>query len=139
MKGRSLKRGSIDPAAQVEKKTRKATRGQVKSQPEKIDIDEVGIPDAEAVSMVQKLLDLSDKEAAVLGSVLCKLEDDPLLVFRKNPNWRRRGGASANAILDAIAVYDTPACNAGMMGMAAPNGFLSSETVPILTHANEPS
>ena len=58
--------------------------------------------------MVQKLLDLSDKEAAVLGCVLCKLEDDPLLVFRKSPNWRRRGGESANAILDAIAVYDMP-------------------------------
>ena len=99
------KRGGIELAAQ--KKTKKAILGQIDS--EKAEIDEVGIPDAEAVSMVQKLFDLSDKEAAVLGGVLCKLEDGVVLIFRENPNWRRRGGASANAILDAIAVYDMPA------------------------------
>ena len=99
------KRGGIELAAQ--KKTKKAKRGQIHS--EKTEIDEVGIPDAEAVSMVQKLFDLSDKEAAVLGGVLCKLEDGVVLVFRKNPNWQRRGGASANAILGAIGVYDMPA------------------------------
>jgi hypothetical protein len=59
--------------------------------------------------MVQKLFDLSDKEAAVLGGVLCKLQDGVVLIFRTNPDWRRRGGPSANAILDAVAVYDMPA------------------------------
>ena len=100
------KKGGGELAAQ--KKTKQAKKGQAESESEKAEIDEVGLPDAEAVLMVQRLLDLSDKESAVLGSVLCKLKDDLVLVFRLNSNWRRRGGASANAILDAIAVYDMP-------------------------------
>ena len=63
--------------------------------------------------LVKKLLNLTVGEAQVLENVLTNLKDDPLLVLQVNPNWIPNGGASADAVLDAIAVHDMPVAPPG--------------------------
>jgi hypothetical protein len=75
--------------------------------------EEFGMPDAETVLLVKGLLNLSDEEAQVLGDVLSKIKDDPLLVLKFNPNWIPDGGANADTILDAIAVFEMPVAPPG--------------------------
>jgi hypothetical protein len=75
--------------------------------------EEFGVPDAETVLLVKGMLNLSEEEAQVLGNVLSKLQDDPLLVLKFNPNWIPDGGANADAILDAIAVFEMPVAPPG--------------------------
>ena len=58
--------------------------------------------------LVKNELNLTENEAAVLEKAICKLKDDPLMVVQINPNWRRRAGAAAATILDAIAVHNMP-------------------------------
>jgi hypothetical protein len=57
-------------------------RGKIRLKPESSDVEEeLSLQDAEAVLFVKNELKLSEKEAAVLQKVLCKLKDDPLLVI----------------------------------------------------------
>jgi hypothetical protein len=104
---RGRKRSSFDLSTQT-KPNKKAMQRQVK--PEKAEIEEeFGLPDAEAVLLVKNELNLTEKEVAVLGKAIFKLKDDPLIVIKRNPNWRRLAGtATASTILDAIAVHNMP-------------------------------
>jgi hypothetical protein len=105
MRGRKRRCGELATQTKANKMAR-----QDQAKPESANVEEeLGLPDAEAVLFVKNELKLSEKEAAVLQKVLCKLKDDPLLVIKKNTRWRRRAGtATADNIMDAIAAHNMP-------------------------------
>ena len=135
------KRGAVDLATQT-KPNKKAMQRQARpagANPEKAEIEEEsGSPDAEAVLLVKNELNLTEKEAAVLKKAIFKLKDDLLMVIKKT---QIGDGVLAPQlrVLSWMPLLFTicPECSAEMTWMAADDGFFSSETVRISTHAKQ--
>jgi hypothetical protein len=69
------------------------------------EIEDIGMPDEEAVQVVKKEFNLTKKEESNLSKVLCQLKEDALLIIRRRANWAAGGLANANAVLDSVATY----------------------------------